>query len=110
MARVELLYFADCPNVPAARDQLKRAFEAIDATPVWNEIDVSARDVPEYAHGFGSPTVLVDRQDVAGAQPSDGSSCRIYAGSDARGVPPLEVIVSALRAPTRTSSNEESRS
>lgn len=107
MARVELLYFPDCPNVPAAREQLKHAFEAMDEPPAWNEIDVSARDAPEYARGFGSPTVLVDRRDVAGAQPSDGSSCRIYAESDTRGVPPLEVIVSALLAPTRTSSNEE---
>lgn len=98
MATVELLYFPDCPNVPAARDQLRRAFEAIGASPKWTEVDVTAEGAPAYARGYGSPSILVDGQDVTGAAPGVGSSCRIYVGSDVRGVPPLDVIVAALRA------------
>lgn len=98
MATVELLYFLDCPNVPAAREQLRRAFEAIGAPPKWTEIDVSSDAAPAHTRGYGSPSVLVDGKDVTGATPGGGSSCRIYAGSDVRGVPPLDAIVAALRA------------
>lgn len=98
MATVELLYFPDCPNVPAAREQLSRAFEAIGASPKWTEVDVTAGGAPAHARGYGSPTILVDGKDVTGAAPGEGSSCRIYAGSDVRGVPPLDTIIAALRA------------
>lgn len=97
MATVELLYFPDCPNVPAAREQLRRAFEAIGAPPKWNEIDVSSDAAPAHTRGYGSPSILVDGKDVTGATLGGGSSCRIYAGSDVRGVPPLDAIVVALR-------------
>jgi len=98
MATVELLYFPDCPNVPAAREQLRRAFAAIGAPPAWAEVDVSSDDAPLHARGYGSPSILVDGKEVTGAAPGGGSSCRIYSGSDVRGVPPLEAIVAALRA------------
>lgn len=105
MATVELLYFLDCPNVPAAREQLRRAFEVIGAPPTWTEVDVSSDAAPAYARGYGSPSILVDGKDVTGATAGGGSSCRIYAGSDSRGVPPLDAIVAALRssAPSRSS-------
>ncbi len=98
MANVELLYFPGCPNVPAAREQLRRAFTAVGAPAAWTEIDVTAESTPDHARGYGSPTILVDGTDVTGAAPGGGSSCRIYAGRDMRGVPPLHAIVAALRA------------
>lgn len=107
MAEVELLYFPDCPNVPAAREQLRRAFEATGASPKWTEVDVSAEVAPPYARGYGSPSILVDGKDVTGVGPGGGSSCRIYVGSDVRGVPPLDAIVTALRGspPPRSPGN-----
>lgn len=98
MARVELLYFPECPNVLAAREQLRRAFEACGSSPNWIEVDVSAEGAPVYARGYGSPSVLVDGKDVTGSSPGGGSACRIYVGTDMRGVPPLESIIAALRA------------
>ncbi|MGA9523183.1 MAG: hypothetical protein WBV82_17075 [Myxococcaceae bacterium] len=98
MAIVELLYFPECPNVPAAREQLRRAFTVVGAPAEWTEIDASVDSAPAHARGYGSPTILVDGKDVTGTAPGDGSSCRIYAGSDVRGVPPLDAIVAALRA------------
>ena len=41
MAIVELLYFPECPNVPAAREQLRRAFTVVGAPAEWTEIDAS---------------------------------------------------------------------
>jgi mercuric ion transport protein len=98
MATVELLYFPDCPNVPAAREQLRRAFAAVGLPPQWTEVDVTAESAPAQVRGYGSPSILVDGRDVTGAERGGGSSCRVYAGSDARGVPPLEAVVAALRA------------
>ena len=53
----------------------------------------------EYALIYGSPTILVDEQDVSGLAPGDcKENCRIYDGDSGgmSGVPPLERIVSAL--------------
>jgi len=97
---VELVYDRDCPNVPAAREQLLAAFKAAGREPSWQEWDVSLAAVPEHVRGYGSPTILVDGADVAGGEPTGTDvCCRIYAGdSGPRGVPPLAQIVAALGA------------
>jgi len=97
---VELVYDRDCPNVPAAREQLLAAFKAAGREPAWQEWDVSLDAVPAHVRGFGSPTILVDGADVAGGEPTGTDvCCRIYSGhSGPRGVPPLEQIVTALNA------------
>ena len=96
-ARVELLGFPDCPHLPAAREQLKRAFARLGREPNWAELDVTAADAPERVRGYGSPTILIDGVDISGQGPGDGQSCRWYAGSDLEGAPALEVVVEALR-------------
>jgi len=99
---VDLVFDADCPNVDAARDQLKAAFAQLGIEPAWREL-VNDDDMPEYARGYGSPTVLVDQRDVAGATPSDGSSCcRVYRDANGVlvGVPTIDDLVVALRAAT----------
>jgi hypothetical protein len=101
MPIVELLFFPDCPNVPAARELLTRAMVQAGLRPLWTEHDVTSPDAPEYTRGFGSPTILVDKNDVTGSAPlTEGSSCRIYVGSEVRGVPPLESVLEALQAST----------
>jgi hypothetical protein len=98
--RVELVYDRDCPNVDAARVVLRRAFAEIGIAPAWEEWDLHARDSPDYVRGHGSPTILVNGQDVAGAEPSASADCcRLYT-SDAgglHGVPPVAQIVAAMR-------------
>ncbi|TAK30178.1 MAG: hypothetical protein EPO40_08680 [Myxococcaceae bacterium] len=103
MSDVELIYSPDCPNVSAAREQLRRALREVGLAEAWREHDLSAHDVAPHARGFGSPTVLVDGRDVSGGLPSDGATCRVYAGSEERGAPPVGAIVSALRGPPRPS-------
>lgn len=98
MLTVELLFFPDCPNVDPARDQLRCALEAEGLPVSWLEHDVSAADAPPHLRGHGSPTILVNGRDVTGAQPGAGASCRLYAGSDRPGVPPLDALLLALRA------------
>lgn len=98
MPTVELLYLPDCPNAPAAREQLRRALHAAGLPSAWTEHDLTAPEAPERVRAYGSPTILVDGRDVTGAPPAGGSACRLYPGSEIRGAPGVEAIVSALRA------------
>jgi len=100
MPDVVLLYDPSCPNVSGARSNLMRAFAQAEMPPSWREFDLGAPDVVEAGwRGYGSPTVLVDGEDVAGDAPGGGASCRIYTSSAGRpqGVPPVQVIADRLR-------------
>ncbi len=101
---VELIYDLSCPNVEATRAALLRAFAKLDRPPHWTEWERSAPDSPAYARTYGSPTILVDGQDIVQDKPS-GESCRVYAGASGTlgGVPPLDKIVEALIQPTAVS-------
>jgi mercuric ion transport protein len=98
MPTVELLYAANCPNVGEARSTLTGALAEAGLPPSWKERELSSPETPPHARGFGSPTVLVDGRDVAGAEPGDAACCRLYQAGDGRcsGVPPSELIVRAL--------------
>ena len=99
MLKVELIYDKDCPNVQEAREQLLRAFHETGIPSKWQEWNRGAIETPTYVHSYGSPTILVNGQDVAGLLPSDeGNCCRLYTGKDGglQGVPPVEVICTAL--------------
>lgn len=98
MPTIELIYDADCPNVPATRAHLTQALQAAGLPVHWREWDRAAPDAPVYARRYGSPTVLIDGHDAAGVPPSDAPSCRIYqdhAGAT-RGVPAVELLDTAL--------------
>lgn len=72
MPEVELLHDDECPNVALARTNLHQAFVMAGLAPNWLEQPL------EYTRGYGSPTVLVDGQDVAGGEPIAGACCRVY--------------------------------
>ena len=95
---VELVYDKDCPNVAATRTNLLRAFAEAGVSAKWTEWEESCPETPARLRGFGSPTVLIEGKDVAGAQPVEGlTSCRLYDGEDQRrGVPPVKLIATAL--------------
>jgi hypothetical protein len=96
--KVELIYDADCPNVQTARTQLLRAFGIVGVDAVWTEWDRASEGSPEHVRRYGSPTILVDGEDVVPEDPAAASCCRLYldrAGVMGR-VPALERIVSAL--------------
>jgi len=98
MPNVELIYDRDCPNVAEARVHLLKAFAGLGQTPRWTEHLIGDPDAPEYARGFGSPTILVDTRDVAGAAPAGETCCRLYS-NDSGGlspVPPVSQITAAL--------------
>jgi len=97
MSTVELIYDRDCPNVQKARENLLHAFAQAGRPARWVEWQHDDLDIPPHARGYGSPTVLVNGHDIAGAEPVPGTrSCRLYAGVNEG--PPVANLVSALRA------------
>lgn len=104
MPKVELIYDPDCPNVDAARANLKRSLTLSGLAPVWTEWDSTAANTPGYAKRYGSPSILVDGKDVAGIEPGERSaSCRVYLDSPDQNkhIPSVEMIVTQLRKSSR---------
>ncbi len=64
--RIELVYFDGCPNASRARDNLREAVEASGQDVTWSEWDLMEESTPADYRRFGSPTVLVDGEDVTG--------------------------------------------
>jgi hypothetical protein len=99
--KVELIYDADCPNVGATRSLLIEAFTKSRTSARWQEWERNSPGTPAHAKKYGSPTILVDGQDVAGMSPDTGdASCRLYRaenGSLSR-LPSLEMVCSKLRS------------
>ncbi len=93
--RVQLLYFAGCPNVEQARQALRQALLSLHLPPHFEEIDTSAPGAPEASKGWGSPTILVDGQDAFGATGAPGATCRLY-GDGEHGAPTEEALRMAL--------------
>lgn len=111
MSTIELIYDSDCPNVPPARENLSRALKQAGLAPQWQEWDRADTKAPAYVRAYGSPTILVQGQDVAGSKGSDAASCRIYVNGEGRnqGVPPVEMIVTAFNGLCATSAAKPKR-
>ena len=101
MRTTELIYFLGCPNVDEARAQLERAFTEARLAPCWVEYQTDDPALPEYARGYGSPTILVEGRDVSGGDGGSAVTCRLYVDDAGRRatVPSLASIVTALTAP-----------
>jgi hypothetical protein len=78
---VELLFWEGCPSYPAALADLRAALG--DGVPVTVREIVTEDDAA--AAGFpGSPTILVDGQDLFPSGEPPSLSCRIYRLADGR--------------------------
>lgn len=88
---IELVYFDGCPNVERARKSLQEAVGAAQVVGAWSEWNLSDETTPERFRRFGSPTVLVDGEDVTG---SDGGNAARACRAD--GAPSAAVIRQAL--------------
>ena len=99
MPKIEFIYERDCPNIEDARTQLGLALRQSGLPAEWQEWEHNNPASPAYARLYGSPTVLVAGQDIAGDSPSGDPSCRIYANTQGRnrGVPDATLIRAALQ-------------
>lgn len=91
---VELVYDRDCPNADVARSNIQQAF-ADGFEYELREWDRSDPNSPPYAASYGSPTILINGNDVSGAGgEADAKSCRVYHDVSGRlmGAPSHEMI------------------
>lgn len=98
MPKIEFIYERNCPNIEDARTQLRLALEQTGLPAHWQEWEHNDPHSPAYARRYGSPSILVDGEDVASEPASDAPSCRIYTNTRGRnrGVPDAKLIRTAL--------------
>ena len=95
---IDLVYDPDCPNAEQARINLRLALETAGMPARWREWVRTDPGTPQHLQAFGSPTILVKGGDVSGTVALDGSgACRIYQGAGRGGIPPVSLILAALR-------------
>jgi len=87
--QIELVYDPGCPNVDLAREVLTAACRGTDAPAVWTEWDSEDPECPPHARNLGSPSILVNGEDVAPGphpwterEPGAGPRCRVYRDGD----------------------------
>jgi hypothetical protein len=94
-----------CPNVEGAREILATACREAGIPAVWTEWNSADRRCPARVLNLGSPSILVNGEDVApGPHPwaprEDGAGprCRLYRqGDELLPAPPLERVRRAIR-------------
>lgn len=89
--RIELVYFAGCPNALKARENIKSALEAAGMEVHWSEWDLEAESTPDRYRQHDSPTVLIDGHNVTG----DGHGA-IAMACRADGAPSVSLIAEKL--------------
>jgi hypothetical protein len=99
---VELLWFSDCPNHPAARSMLADVIDDLaPGTPI-RDIDATDPSIAAEQRFPGSPTIRVDGIDVDPTYVDPGDytpRCRLYRTSAGlRGLPERQWIEDALRS------------
>jgi hypothetical protein len=85
---------------------LTRALQEADVPAVWTEWDTEDPDCPENRKAYGSPTILVNGEDVAPGphqwaprEVPAGPRCRLYRdGTEILGVPPLAHVRAAIHS------------
>ncbi|HEX9877883.1 MAG TPA: thioredoxin family protein [Gammaproteobacteria bacterium] len=92
---VQLLSFDGCPLADNARNVLERALADCGMSR-YQTIDILDPATPEELRAWGSPTILVNGEDVTGHPQGDGVGCRVYAGPGR--VPDMESIVRRIRS------------
>lgn len=108
--KIEMVYDPTCPNVDRARAAIRAALAAIGAPIAWREWDCTDAATPESLRALGSPSVLVNGQDVGcgggSMAQADANSCRIYRDDCGCicGAPSVELILKAI---ANTSAAEE---
>lgn len=101
---VELLWFQDCPNHPAARALIDELLGDLAPGTTVHDIDATDPAVAQLHRFPGSPTIRIDGRDVDPTYQDPGDytpHCRLYRTAEGlRGLPERAWVEAALRAST----------
>lgn len=85
--RIELLWWEGCPSTERALEELRAAISEVGLTGAEVKTrEIKSEDAAAQAGFRGSPTILIEGVDVAGADPDEptGLTCRVYRRRDGR--------------------------
>lgn len=91
---VQFLAFTGCPLAEPAKENLKQALADCEINS-FEEIDILDPSSPADLRDWGSPTILINGEDVTGASKGNSVCCRVYKTPD--GVPDIQSIIDCLR-------------
>ena len=100
--KLTFLYYEDCPSHERALERLRSVMAAEDILAEIEIIKVETDDQARRFHFVGSPTILVDGQDIDPPSPEaiPALTCRAYQLEDGRisPMPSVDMIRRALNA------------
>jgi len=103
--RIHFLWWQGCPSYPEAWQRLQQVLDELDIEAQVENIEIQTEEEAELWHFPGSPTILVNDQDIdPTAPPAYRLTCRLYFREDGRPspLPSKEMIRQAvLRAANR---------
>jgi len=98
--KIEILYFAGCPNHISAVHRVREVLRGQGVTADLVEVEVKDAETAKTLGFPGSPTIRVNGQDIEPSAPAVsvfGLTCRTYvAGAQRVGLPPAEWIAAAI--------------
>jgi hypothetical protein len=102
MLHVAFLYFEDCPSHEPALERLRQVLAEEGIEAAVEIVEVESDTQAEQLRFIGSPTILVEGQDIDPPPPDVqfALTCRVYRREDGRisPLPPPELIRRSLRA------------
>ena len=95
---IDILYVADCPHVGTARTRVRDALAAVGTAAVVREVPVTSADDAVRLGLRGSPTILINGEDVFATGDEPALACRLYRSAGGLdGAPSVDELVEALR-------------
>lgn len=106
--RIQIVTFAGCPNAGAARAVVERVLTEAGISVRIDHVDTTDPEVPEPLRSWGSPTILLNGDDVGGESEPKGRSCRLYRDEEGRisGAPSKALVVAALERAMNVAKNQ----
>ncbi len=88
--KIEIQHFRGCPNSPEMIHRVKEAIKGIEEKIEYNEVLVESNELAEKLRFRGSPTVLINGEDIEGREEPESAAlnCRVYEN----GLPSAEEI------------------
>ena len=102
MVCIEFLYWEDCPGHERALVLLRESMQRLQIEASLTITRIDTEEEASQRQFFGSPTILVNEQDIAPPleEIAPGLNCRAYRRADGRisPLPPVELVEAALKA------------